>query len=122
MAAPKTAIRPSTEQWPIGAAALWAPKWSTCPRSEGLNNDPKSTPESGASRPNENWAGADEYPPPHDQAAVGLALTLRPLLHLSQILPARRSGQDAAPHRTNDLDRAEHRDTLNIAGTAAKLD
>ena len=33
--------------------------------------------------------------------------------------PARRRGQDAAPNRRNDLDRAEHRHTINNGGTAA---
>jgi hypothetical protein len=31
--------------------------------------------------------------------------------------PARRRGQDAAPHRTNELDRAEHRHTIRFGGT-----
>jgi hypothetical protein len=34
--------------------------------------------------------------------------------------PARRRGQDAAPNRRNDLDRVEHRHTINTGGTAAK--
>ena len=33
------------------------------------------------------------------------------------IQPERRRGQDAAPHRTNDLDRAEHRHTITSGGT-----
>ena len=36
------------------------------------------------------------------------------------ISPARRRGQDAAPYRRNDLDRVEHRHTINTGGTAAK--
>jgi hypothetical protein len=34
--------------------------------------------------------------------------------------PARRRGQDAAPNRRNDLDRVEHRHTINTGGTAPK--
>ena len=36
-------------------------------------------------------------------------------------MPARRRGQDGAPHRRNDLDRAEHWHTINSGGTGNTL-
>jgi len=50
--------------------------------------------------------------------AEPMCVTLRSFLHLGQLLPARRSGQDAAPHRTNDLDRARHYGQLFAPTTA----
>jgi len=40
---------------------------------------------------------------------TGVVARIAGFLHDRPALPARRPGQDAAPHWTNDLDRAEHR-------------
>jgi hypothetical protein len=48
-----------------------------------------------------------------------MCLTLRPFLHLGQNLAGAQERSRCSPQRRNDLDRAEHRHTINTAGTAA---
>ena len=50
-----------------------------------------------------------------------MCLTLRPFLHLGQNLAGAQERSRCSPTRRNDLDRAEHRHTIHIAGTAARL-
>jgi hypothetical protein len=48
-----------------------------------------------------------------------MCLTLRPFLHLGQNLAGAQAQSRCSPPRRNDLDGAEHRQTINTAGTAA---
>jgi hypothetical protein len=48
-----------------------------------------------------------------------MCLILRPFLHLGQNLAGAQGRSRCSPPRRNDLDGAEHRHTINTAGTAA---
>ena len=48
-----------------------------------------------------------------------MCLTLRPFLHLGQNVAGAQERSRCSPLRRNDLDRSEHRRTINTAGTAA---
>jgi hypothetical protein len=103
---------------PKGCRSGYRPAGST------ISNDPKSIPESEDWRPNANSADGETHAPPHEGVVEASPHPRKLIMSLTRgrsciqaKFAARRRRQDAAPHRTNDLDRAEHRHTIINGGT-----